>query len=761
MSINSPIKDGLYIRAVRPERRWIRYFIKNYPLVVGGLISSVVALSLITVDLRFTFVILLLYWTYVILRLSFRGNKRLTKTYSKKWVQFLRVIGLIICVTILLQYIYSKTEYLDIIQDDSLWLLYFPAISVTSQRGSRIVFFTVLSIVLGCLYYVHPVGDYTIIPAFVSWDITYEFAIKSVWLIFLSFTSYILIRYMSDAVADLNLIIKVQNKMRELEGALLRSAVDINETNYLEKAVEVIKEDLNYDHVNIFRLDKYNQSVVCVAGACEKGKELVNSNYKLEVVENSIIGHVVQSKGPYVSNQVSRDPYYKPHDDFPDTEAELAIPIVVRNRLYGVLDIQVHHSQYFLDQEIKAIEILANHIGWVIDNSEQFAHISWINRIVKTIVSPIFTKTHLDETLQEIADSAAEELDADLVFLYAYDPSLREKIIGPIYSGDLIHPELMDATVTDPDNVVFRLINEKQQIFVFEDLGDIDINTHLIFKPSPTHLKNGKPTFIEREKIKSNVIIQLKNNDQCVGVLFLNFRKPRKFSPWEQKRFSVFADLAALSIQKMQVQQHIIQKEKADLAYFNHNYLLGGTFGIFRLLKTINLNSNFYPKEKLQETIAQVIDTTGQLHNSIRWIDRMLKEEGFEDLMLELDRLREFFKQVFKVNTEIKWVGNAHQIPQNLSMELSLVFREALNNSVRHGKAKNIIVNNYVKSGKLNSTIVDDGIGFDPKTIKRMNGLLSMKYRIEEIGGSFKLTSNPGKGTKIVIRIPFQNSTEA
>jgi signal transduction histidine kinase len=257
------------------------------------------------------------------------------------------------------------------------------------------------------------------------------------------------------------------------------------------------------------------------------------------------------------------------------------------------------------------------------------------------------------------------------------------------------------------------------------------------------------------------VIIQLKNNDQCVGVLFLNFRKPRKFSPWEQKRFSVFADLAALSIQKMQVQQHIIQKEKADLAYFNHNYLLGGTFGIFRLLKTINLNSNFYPKEKLQETIAQVIDTTGQLHNSIRWIDRMLKEEGFEDLMLELDRLREFFKQVFKVNTEIKWVGNAHQIPQNLSMELSLVFREALNNSVRHGKAKNIIVNNYVKSGKLNSTIVDDGIGFDPKTIKRMNGLLSMKYRIEEIGGSFKLTSNPGKGTKIVIRIPFQNSTEA
>lgn len=762
MSIHSPLKDGLYIRPDRPERHWIRYFIKNYPNIVGILISLVLAFSLFTVTPRLTTGLLILYWIYIYVRRFFRKNKRLSIIYSGKLFQVIRVVSLVLGVSALLYYVYNKTNYLNVVQDDTLWLLYFPAISVTSQRSSRKVFFIALLSVLACLYFVHPTNGMTYFPILKDLGISLEFLIKSTWLVFLTLTSYILIRYMSDAVADLNLIIKVQNRMRELEGSLLRSKVEVNENDYLERAVDVIKDDLKYNHVNIFRLDKYSKHLTCIAGACQMGKELARSGYSLELIGgDSIIGYVINSQSSYVSNDVLNDPHYLSHEAFPDTKAELVVPIKVRNRLYGVLDIEVHQRDYFLDQEIKAIEILANHIGWVIDNSEQFSHNSWINRIVETIAAPIFTQTHLEETLQEIADSAAKELDADLVFLYSYDDGSKDKVSGPIYSGMLLHPELMDYTSVDHDNVVFRLLANGERIYIHENLENLNVTEHFLFKPSPTHIRTGRPTFIEREKIKSNVIIRLHNDNECVGILFLNFREIRTFNDWEKKRYFSFAHLAAMAIQKMQIQQKTIQKEKADLAVFNHNSLIGGTFGLFRLLRDINLNSEHYSNEKLQETIEAAINATEQIHNSIRWIDRMLKEEGIEDFMLELDKLKEFFKHVYNVKTEIKWVGNSQSIPQPLAIELSLVAREALTNAVRHGKAKNIIVNSVVKPEKISCTIIDDGIGFNPKLVKRMNGLLSMKNRIEEIRGVFKLTSNPGKGTKIVVQVPFQNSPEA
>jgi signal transduction histidine kinase len=758
MPIQSPLKDGLYIRPVRPERRVIRLFVKYYPYIMGALISVIVVNSLLFVSITLMVTLLAGYWAYVYLRTRYRSNRKWGAIYTHPVFQVFRVFGLISCVTALLYYVYNQTSYLEIIQADTLWLLYFPAISATSQRSSRYVFFTVLAVVLLFLFFVHPVAGMTVIvPA--KRAITLEFVLKAEWLFLLSLTSYILIRYMSDAIADLNLIIKVQNRMRELEGLLLRSKVDLSEDNYLEKAVEVIKDDLFYDHVNIFRLDKYNRELICIAGACDKAKELARSGYRVHLIDKeSIIGQVIKTQRSYVANDVLEDAHYMFHEAFPNTRAELAVPIKVRNRIYGVLDIQVHQPDYFLEQELKAIEILANHIGWVVDNSEQFGHISWINRIVETIAAPIFNQTQLDETLQEIADSALEELKADLVFLYSYDPNMKESVAGPIYAGMLLHPELMDPASLDPDNVVFRLISSEERIYLNEDFDKVDLKVHPLFKPSPAHLATGRPTFIERENIQSNVMIRLLSHGHCVGILFLNFRQPRTFTAWEKKKYFSFAHLAALAIQKMQLQQHVVQKEKNDLSNLIHDILIGDTVGLFKILKSIELPSDKTLEDGLKAKVDLAVEATEHLHNDIRWINRLLKENYSDDLMLELDKLFTLFRQVFNVNAQTEWSGDTRLISPIMTRELFIVIREALTNAVRHGKAKNITVTGTVKSDNLNATIYDDGIGFNPKQVRRMNGLLSMKYRVEELGGVFKLTSNPGKGTKVVVKVPLHNA---
>jgi signal transduction histidine kinase len=258
------------------------------------------------------------------------------------------------------------------------------------------------------------------------------------------------------------------------------------------------------------------------------------------------------------------------------------------------------------------------------------------------------------------------------------------------------------------------------------------------------------------------VIIRLLLNEKCLGLLFLNFRRTRTFSEWDKKRYLSFAHLAALAIQKMQLQQHIVQREKNELSNYIHDMLIGDTLGLFKILNSVNqaLYAEKEPSEKISNNMSLAIKATENLHNDIRWINRLLKESTYDDLMLELDRLFLMFKQVFNVTAETHWTGDMGRIPPVLARELFIVFKEAMTNSVRHGKAKTITFTGALKSNELSTVIADDGIGFDQRTVKHKNGLLSMKYRIEEMGGIFDISSNPGRGTRISLKVPILHTSE-
>jgi signal transduction histidine kinase len=67
---------------------------------------------------------------------------------------------------------------------------------------------------------------------------------------------------------------------------------------------------------------------------------------------------------------------------------------------------------------------------------------------------------------------------------------------------------------------------------------------------------------------------------------------------------------------------------------------------------------------------------------------------------------------------------------------------------------KNVAVTIGQHSPLLTVLIEDDGRGFDPEKIRQFgNGLINMKNRIEQIGGTYKIEPETGKGTKTFIEI--------
>jgi signal transduction histidine kinase len=105
---------------------------------------------------------------------------------------------------------------------------------------------------------------------------------------------------------------------------------------------------------------------------------------------------------------------------------------------------------------------------------------------------------------------------------------------------------------------------------------------------------------------------------------------------------------------------------------------------------------------------------------------------------------------------------SADEVP-NLSPELSLCFfrvaQEALNNTVRHGQAKHVLVRvRHDPGGTIQLEVWDDGIGFDAGAPSSGLGLVSMGERLRMVHGTLTVTSTPGQGTVVIAAIRIGQS---
>ena len=83
--------------------------------------------------------------------------------------------------------------------------------------------------------------------------------------------------------------------------------------------------------------------------------------------------------------------------------------------------------------------------------------------------------------------------------------------------------------------------------------------------------------------------------------------------------------------------------------------------------------------------------------------------------------------------------------------------RELVINAIRHGKAQHISVSGGIDSRTIFLSVQDDGTGFDPENRPGVSeghfGLKGVSERLDHLGGAMDITSAPGKGTKIDIKI--------
>lgn len=101
--------------------------------------------------------------------------------------------------------------------------------------------------------------------------------------------------------------------------------------------------------------------------------------------------------------------------------------------------------------------------------------------------------------------------------------------------------------------------------------------------------------------------------------------------------------------------------------------------------------------------------------------------------------------------------------PEIIEQDLYYVLREGLMNIIRHSQASRADVVLRQTRTEIQGSLRDDGIGFDPIQARngRGMGLLSMKERIQRMGGELEIQSSPGKGAKVSFVLPLAVNSEA
>lgn len=149
-------------------------------------------------------------------------------------------------------------------------------------------------------------------------------------------------------------------------GRELSSVQDV--TSLLEEVLNLVSERYGYYHIGLFLLDDKNEFAILRVASSSGGKQLLAAEYRVKLGEPGIISHVAQFGEPLVVTDVSTSHLFVQVPELQDTHSEATLPLRIRDRVIGVLDVQ-STSTSFPAEDLNALQIITNQLALAIDNT--------------------------------------------------------------------------------------------------------------------------------------------------------------------------------------------------------------------------------------------------------------------------------------------------------------------------------------------------------------------------------------------------------
>ena len=203
----------------------------------------------------------------------------------------------------------------------------------------------------------------------------------------------------------------------------------------------------------------------------------------------------------------------------------------------------------------------------------------------------------------------------------------------------------------------------------------------------------------------------------------------------------------------------VVLAERTRLAREMHDTVIQGCVGVSTLLEaacSMPPSASGKVRDLMERAATQIRLTVNEAREAV-WD---LRHSSIEHSLT--GTLQNFARQIaaaegIPVRTEI--AGTPTPLDDVADRNLLLVAREAIRNSVTHGNPRHIDVVLRFEISEVTLEVSDDGRGFMPETARENGhyGIVGMRERVEQSGGTFHLRSSPGQGTQVAAHFPLKS----
>jgi GAF domain-containing protein/HAMP domain-containing protein len=165
----------------------------------------------------------------------------------------------------------------------------------------------------------------------------------------------------------------VTRRANELELAsrvATATATILDSDKLLQEVVDLTKQTFRLYHAHIYLLNEAGDTLELTSGAGEVGRQMVAEGRQIPLNrEQSLVARAARERRGFYVNDVRSDPHFLPHPLLPETRSELAVPMIIGDKVIGVFDVQSDAVDYFTDEAVRIQTTLAAQVSIALQNA--------------------------------------------------------------------------------------------------------------------------------------------------------------------------------------------------------------------------------------------------------------------------------------------------------------------------------------------------------------------------------------------------------
>jgi len=255
-----------------------------------------------------------------------------------------------------------------------------------------------------------------------------------------------------------------------------------------------------------------------------------------------VVGQVAQDRRAILVNDVTKAENYINAN--PQVRSELAVPLIVKNRLIGVIDIQSEQPDYFKPEHQRLLELTASRIGQAIENARLYTRVARqaqtlevlneISRELTSILDP-------DELLERISQLLRRIIDFQMFSIWLVDE--HERVLENRFAlrfGERFHPS---ETIPLDRGLVGAAIASHRPVRVADVRKD---TRYIMINP----------------EARSEMAVPLIYKGKVIGVLDVEHTRAHYFNEDHERALTTLAAQIAISLENARLYQRVAQQEQ-------------------------------------------------------------------------------------------------------------------------------------------------------------------------------------------------------